>query len=167
MAGRRRKPNAIREAEGNRGRRPIPDEPKVPAGTTMPSYLSAGARAVWRRLYPLLDESGVLARTDREALIEFCTVFDRWRVAEAEVSEWLEQKNTYLVKQRNGVIKPHPSIAIANTYLDKARQLQADLGLTPTSRSRVSILDAAQPVDELAEFFGATTARAHKDTRPN
>ena len=164
-----RKPKAIREAEGNRGHRPIPDEPTYRVGAIMPRGLTSGAKSVWRRLYPLLTKARVLAETDRDVFTAYCTTYDRWWKAEKEVQAHQEKNGTQLVQRANGDLAPHPSIRIVHLYLEKLRQLQADLGLTPTARSHVNMLeDSSKAEDELSEFLrGGNRTEATEDANPN
>lgn len=138
MAGRKRKPTAVRAREGNRGHRPIPQgEPQYPEGTRPPRGMSKGARNEWDRVYPLLTEQRVLTRADRAALAAYCVHYDRWQQAEASVRRHFEKYRTYCVRT-DTTVKPLPDIAVANQAQSEMRKWAAELGLTPASRSKVS-----------------------------
>jgi P27 family predicted phage terminase small subunit len=78
--GRPPKPKARRDREGNRRRRtdarvtpemraPLPEE------LSAPSWLDAGAKAIWKEFVPELQKSGVLAIVDKPALAIACQAY--------------------------------------------------------------------------------------------
>lgn len=79
MAGRPRKPTALRVLEGNRGKRPLPQgEPVSPAGAVCPSWLSPAAREMWKLYAPTYEVMGCLRQADTLA-------FANWMILEARI----------------------------------------------------------------------------------
>ena len=67
--GRKPKPTAIKELEGNPGKRPLNEaEPKpVKKAPSCPKWLEPEAKKEWRRLSKQLEQSGVLTEVDQAA----------------------------------------------------------------------------------------------------
>lgn len=90
MRGRPPKPTALKEAEGNRGKRKSnPAEPKPTALDRVPpppSHLSADAADEWRRVSHQLQELGLLTDLDITSLIAYCASFARFLQAERQLA---------------------------------------------------------------------------------
>lgn len=77
VRGRKPKPPAKREREGNRRKRKdtrVIPEPRAPIGEELapPTWLDAAAKRTWNELVPELQKVGVLAVVDRGALAIAC-----------------------------------------------------------------------------------------------
>jgi phage terminase small subunit len=66
----------------------------------------------------------------------------RYRTAEAEIA-----RGGLLVKSPAGHQIQSPWVAISNRALFHARQLSADLGMSPTSATRATVRPAAAPLE--------------------
>ncbi|KAF0136870.1 MAG: phage terminase small subunit P27 [Xanthobacteraceae bacterium] len=106
-----------------------------------PSWLAKDAKAEWRRIMPELVRRRILTDGDMGAVEAYCTAVARIREAEKMIAA--EGLTTGARK--------HPAVAIQNDAMTTARQLAAELGLTPVSRSRPTMRESAE--DEL-EFLG-------------
>jgi P27 family predicted phage terminase small subunit len=140
MRGRKPTPTALRIVRGNPGKRPLPrDEAQLPPAVEAPPPRElagdAGALAEWLRLEPMLRTSRVLTDGDRAALVAACQQWSRYLTASAEV-----QTGGLLVKPtpRSKARIPNPYLPIANKALTLCVRLWAELGLTPSSRTRVA-----------------------------
>jgi len=163
--GRKPKPRGIRELEGNRGRRPLPDEPDFPVGTTFPRWMTPGAKTEWRRIYAELERAGVVTRLDRAALAAYCVWYDRWVCAEKAVRKFFERHGTYAVRTKSGTVKAIPDLAVAKTANEEMRRWATEIGLTPSARTRVSPVDLAQrEQDPLADFLGGSLAPSRPES---
>ena len=142
MAGRKPKPTALKELAGNPGKRPLNRrEPRPPRGPLdPPAHLSAQARAKWIELAQSFDQLGLLTTIDRVAFEGYCEVWARWCRAKRVVAR---KGLTYTTG--NGLIRKRPEVQIAAECERLMRQLAAEFGATPSSRSRVQMPDAAQP----------------------
>lgn len=151
MRGRKPKPSAQRALEGNPGHRSLnPDEPQLGALadhlTPPPELVDLPvAQAEWRRLAPLLQHAGVITEGDRTALLALCVEWARYIEARG---------NAYprVVKAPSGYAMPNPWLAIQTKALAACLKLWPELGLTPSSRSRVSATGVS-PDNEFAEFL--------------
>lgn len=106
------------------GTSPVSDVPKAPA------WLSKDAKAEWRRVAPILVERNVLTEADLGTLESYCVATARVRELERIIA-----RDGLIVVTPQGP-KRHPAIGAQNASITSAKQLGAELGLTPVSRSR-------------------------------
>ena len=130
--GRKPKPTAIKELEGNPGKRPLNTMEPTPPNVSIhcPQYLLPDARKEWKRLAPILIQMGLLTAADVVPFAAYCTAFARWKEAEEEIS-----RHGSIYKDNEGRIRPNPYIAIANQQLKEIKSFAAEFGLTPSNRS--------------------------------
>ena len=142
MRGRRPKPTHLKVIQGNPGKRALnPREPKPTySAPTCPAHLNPTAKAEWKRLAPQLELLRMISQLDRAALAAYCQAYGRWVEAERKLSE-----TPTLIKLPSGYIQPSPWLAIANKQLELMHKFQGELGLSPASRSRVSISPSLRP----------------------
>jgi P27 family predicted phage terminase small subunit len=88
----------------------------------------AVARAEWRRVVPLLDQTGMLASVDRAVLVDLCVCSAR--IDECE--RMLSAEGLMVAERRHG------ATMIAGRYRDQLKWLVGELGLSPASRQRLS-----------------------------
>ncbi|MCU9848951.1 phage terminase small subunit P27 family [Defluviimonas sp. WL0024] len=136
MRGRKPKPTALKLIEGNPGKRPINgSEPKPPTSQpTCPAHLSPTAKTEWKRLATVLNEIGLLTQIDRTVLAAYCQAYGRWVEAERKLAE-----TPPLIKTPAGYVQVSPWITISNKQVELMTRLMAELGLSPSARSRLAI----------------------------
>jgi P27 family predicted phage terminase small subunit len=134
MRGRKPKPTALKVLEGNPGKRRYnAHEPKPVRGApTCPSHLSPTAKAEWKRLIEQLVSLGMMSALDRAAFAAYCQTYGRWVEAERRLAE-----TPALIKLPSGYVQQNPWLAVSNKQFELMMKAMAELGLTPTSRSRV------------------------------
>jgi P27 family predicted phage terminase small subunit len=122
-----------------RGRKPelAGDPTTVVSIVPPPAWLSKHAKAEWRRVMPELAKRRILTRADLGSLESYCVATGRIRDIEKLLRDGIDPK---LFRMQDQAIKT-------------ARQLAAELGLTPVSRSRPSIRDD-QGEDDSASDLG-------------
>ena len=77
MKGRKAKPAAIRELEGNPGHRLIPTQPVLrPMRTDSPEDVKGKAAEFWRELAPDLVRRGIATELDEMAFFALCHVLE-------------------------------------------------------------------------------------------
>ena len=86
--GRKPTPTAIKELEGNPGKRPLnKNEPKpTKKAPPCPKWLEPEAKKEWRRLAKKMEQLGVLTEVDMAAFAGYCQAYARWREAEDFIS---------------------------------------------------------------------------------
>jgi P27 family predicted phage terminase small subunit len=84
----------------------------------------------------------VLRQTDRGILAAYCQAWSRWVGAEREL-----KKSTPVLAGEKGLYQ-NPWVHVANKAIEQMSALGAQLGLSPSSRARVS---GALPVETAAK----------------
>lgn len=132
-----------------RGRKPIADARPLPASLAAlprcPDHLSADARKEWRRLAGPLHKMGVLTVCDRAILAAYCQAWARWVEAERRLAE-----TPPLLKTPSGYVQQSPWLAVANKQMELMARAMAELGLTPSARSRLGL--GVAPPDPVTEI---------------
>ena len=155
MATRERKPTptAIKELEGNPGKRPLNDaEPrpqkKAPA---CPKWLDAEAKKEWRRLAKTMEAMGVLTEVDMAAFAGYCQAYARWKQAEERITD-----RGLVMRTPSGYAQQVPYISIAQQYLRLMNQFAEQFGLTPAARSRIiaGSENGGRGSDEMDDLLG-------------
>ena len=150
--GRKPTPTAIKELEGNPGKRPLnTKEPKpVKKAPSCPKWLEPEAKKEWRRLAKQMEQIGILTEVDMAAFAGYCQAYARWKEAE----EFITQHGS-IVKTPSGYWQQVPQVSIAQTYLKIMNRFAEQFGLTPSSRSRIIAEDNRNStVDEMEALLG-------------
>jgi phage terminase small subunit len=140
--GPRPQPSALRVLRGNPGHRRLnPEEPRLspPSSLDPPEALRGAGLAEWKGLAAELVEQGVLTVADMATFRTYCETLTDVRALEAR-KDRLDDIGP-LVKLRH-----------------QLRQLAAELGLTPSSRSSVKRA-AKAPKTKLEAFIGGKHGR--------
>lgn len=92
----------------------------------------AVARGEWRRVVPLLDQTGMLSSVDRQVLVELCVVVARVDECERQLSvegmTWRGERG----------MQRHGATIVVRQYRDQLKWLVGELGLSPAARQRLS-----------------------------
>jgi P27 family predicted phage terminase small subunit len=154
MKGRKPKPTAVRRLEGNPGHRPLNTREPIPDALdesfdVPPPELDAypGAQTEWTRLAPLLRRCRQVSAADRAALIALCLEWGRYLETMQKVAVM-----GMVVRTPTGYPMTNPYLSIATKALAACNKLWPELGLTPSSRSRVAAVPSHGPDDPFAEF---------------
>ena len=106
-----------------------------------PRWLAAEAKAEWKRVMPVLTERKILTDADLGGLENYCVCIGRARQMEKAIQK--EADPEMMLK----------FVRVQDKAMASARQLAAELGLTPVSRSRPAIRedgdndDSQSPLD--------------------
>lgn len=140
--------------QGNPGRRPLnPNEPQPRVRRPkMPSHLTIEEQAEWRRITRELKAMGLLTSADADAIAVYCQVSVRYRRASRDVEE-----QGLTVNSPNGYPIINPALSIVNKCIQQMHRLLSEFGMTPASRSRIS-LPEPEPVDPYEEFKRGKTS---------
>ena len=134
--GRKPQPTKLRILRGNPGRRTINRDEPTPGALepTAPAELrDRAARAEWTRLAPELFPSGHVTIVDRGALIGYCLKYAQWLKAERAAA-----RKPLILTTAKGYPIPNPALGLANKLFALVLKASAELGITPSSRSRVA-----------------------------
>lgn len=97
-----------------------------------PGWMSKDAKAEWKRVFPSLVSRKILTMADLGGLENYCVAVGRVREIERELQKALDPV----------------FVRMQDKAMQTARQLAAELGLTPVSRSRPSVRDNDNEDDE-------------------
>lgn len=152
-AGRKPKPTALKLLLGNPGGRPLNDaEPQYPVKLpSCPAHLAALARTEWKRIGKMLLAQGVITEADRAALAGYCVAWGRHAEAEARI------KRFGMLLNVRGALEPSPYLAISERWLVIADRFGAQLGLSPSSRTRIRAHAPRPQADDFADLFEGAT----------
>ena len=103
-----------------------------------PAWLPDHAKREWSRVAPILTERRVLTDADLGSLANYCLAIGQVQ----ECQDALKSAGMFFTAE-NGAIRPHPAIRVQHSAFTNARQLAAEMGLTPVSRSRPALNDDA------------------------
>lgn len=123
---------------------PAEDQRAVAHVPRAPAWMAQDAKAEWRRIMPLLVERRILTDADMGSVENYCTAISTGREAERVL-----QERGHVYQDDNGNLRRNPASLVLKDAMQTARQLAAELGLTPVSRSRPSIRDDADADDDL------------------
>lgn len=111
----------------------VVDNDAVSKAPAAPAWMSKDAKAEWRRVLPALVDRRILTTADLGSLENYCLAQGRVRQLEGELQKGFD-----------------PALFRAqDKAMTTARQLAAELGLTPVSRSRPAVREAGDDDDDL------------------
>ena len=140
MKGRKPKPSNLRRLQGNAGRRALREnEPDPERGIPdPPMWLSSAALDHWREIAPELDALGVLTTVDGLALAMLCEAWADYRQAR-EILALEGSTYTRMTAAGSTSVVARPEAAISSDAWKRMKSMLIEFGLTPSSRTRVSI----------------------------
>jgi len=110
----------------------IVDNDAISTVPAPPSWMAKDAKAEWRRIMPALVDRKILTNADMGSVENYCISIGRAREVEALI-------------QKDGI---DPVLCrLQDKAVQTARQLAAELGLTPVSRSRPSVREGVDDDD--------------------
>jgi P27 family predicted phage terminase small subunit len=151
--GRKPKPSYLKLITGNPGGRPLnareakPD-PGMPAP---PSWLSEGGLAEWNRLGPKLHRLGLLTEIDGATFGARCQIVGDMADVEARIRKF---GAIMRASDRRDRLVLSPFARLRDRLREQLLRFDAEFGLTPSARSRVSA--SPPPVskaDPAAKYF--------------
>lgn len=138
MRGRKPVPTVLRLLRGNPRQHPVnKHEPKPEPLTTAcpPELTDPESIAEWHRTIVQAIDIGQITGTDRVLAITHCELWATWR---SQLADALKFPHVVASGPQKHPI-PNPARCMANKTLMILVRVDAELGLTPSSRSRVSV----------------------------
>ena len=136
---------------GNPGQRRLnPNEPKIqPAVPKPPDWLGAEARAKWDEVVTSLRELGILTHVDGDVLTLYCETWVEFKHATLAIREY-----GLTVTTTKGDERTSPYVILRNKALVQLRTLAAELGMSPSSRTRVQTTSIRNPRPASSRWAG-------------
>ena len=136
MAGRKPEPTALKLIKGNPGKRPLNKlEPVVTSNVSdeAPEWMTPRQAEDWK--YHLSNcPSGMVKTLDRNTLAHYIVAHDHWMDCVAKVRAF-----GLTVMSPNGYPMTSPYSTDLKKYSVLTLRLAAELGFTPSSRSKISL----------------------------
>ena len=155
--GRPPTPTVLKVLHNNPGRRPLNTHEPQP-GTLSPicprELSDETARAAWRRDIVPAIKLGQITAADRAVAIGYCEMWAAWR---SQLADALRHPHVIAVGKSHAPI-PNPARGMANKSYLLMLKTASELGLTPSSRSRVTVLPAAAGTNPLDRFLRKANA---------
>ena len=148
MRGAKPKPTHLKLLAGNPGKRPLNRNEPQPQGDLhdAPDWLTVDQKAGWT--YAIANApAGMLKRLDRSAMTAFVVAEDLHRQASMAVGKF----GLITKSPTKGEPMQNPYLPIINRQAQIMLKAAAELGFTPSSRSRVSVdkRDQENPFDAI------------------
>jgi len=159
VRGRKPTPTVLRLLRNNPGKRPINAEEPMPdeLAVACPDELVEGvAQAEWTRTIVPAVTRGQITAADRAFAIAHCELWSTWR---AQVAEAAKHPHIIAVGPNKHPM-PNPARGMANKTILLLAKVDAELGLTPSSRSRVTIHKAGREMSAVEKFKAEKRRRA-------
>jgi len=162
LSGQKPIPTKLKMLRGNPGKRPLPEHEPRPASEmpSPPSVLGDIALEEWYRIGPELQRIGVLTMADRSCLASYCKVYERWCMADSH----LKSSEDLVNMTGTGTLAQNPYVSIANKAMELMHKFGVELGLTPSSRTRMTGRKDEE-IDELESFLAHTPRKSSGRTR--
>lgn len=145
MRGRKMLPTEVKVLQGTAQKcRLNQNEPvitkKIATNPAPPESLSEEAKKNWEFV---LDNEGVswIGQCDQATLENYCTLWADIRACDERIKA--DGRFVY----ENGALKEHPAMKLKARLIPVFRSVASELGLTPSSRSRVSALNENKDPD--------------------
>jgi|SRR4051812_18041836 P27 family predicted phage terminase small subunit len=147
-------PTQLKLIKGTRDSRINKSEARISASgmPEPPEHLSPEARVEWDRVCPELYRAGLLTSIDRSMLGAYCSAYGRWQLAEMAMANYRAKRENegdpyhgIVLGTTHGNTVHNPLVAAVRTALLDMTRFCTDLGMTPSSRGRVT---AAPPPAE-------------------
>lgn len=152
MRGAKPTPTVLKVLRGNPGRRPLNSREPQPGAlspVTPRELTDADARREWRRTIVPAIAIGQVTAADRVVAIAHCELWATWR---SQLIAAAKDGHVVGVGKRSHPM-PNTARVMANKTLQLLVKIDAELGLSPTSRSRVHVSTPTTEVNPLDRFL--------------
>ena len=151
--GRKPIPTITKMLNGNPGQRPLnhnePQYRAIEIENDCPDELIGAARDEWFRMLHVIGKQRLITAGDRAAFTVYCQACGEYIAAQRIINSldslFIQTKSTY---------KAHPILAIRDKAAARLLKLAVEFGLTPSSRSGISLIDesAQNEIDKYEKF---------------
>lgn len=153
--GRKPKPTVLRMLQGNPGGRALNNEEPAygPGAPAKPAFLDDDASEEWDRLTGMLVSARVVTKGDGGILLVASDAYSQLRRCQKFLTE--KGSLSYDASSVNGgtSYKPYPEVAQRNMARRQYQSALSELGLSPSSRSKVKVLPEPPKANGTARYF--------------
>ena len=167
MRGRKRQPEAVREAKApvrsKRSAAKVAQATPLTIGeVTPPAFRDVEAVKVWNALAPQLVGLRLLASPDVPAFARYCRLAARFEQVEKTLDD---EGLTYESESSHGKLKrAHPAAMLSMRYSRELASLEASFGLNPADRQRIFAERARQGAGTPGDLFADRTPDTDTET---
>jgi len=145
--GRKPEPAALTLIKGNPSKKPLKSCPQpTPIAPKIPPWLPTEAKKRWKEIGPELERLGLLTVVDGLA---FSMMLNHYSLAveaareikriRRELRKEGKKQHPLITKDERGLYRKHPLHQILCDHSETFKSYMPEFGLTPSSRSRLSI----------------------------
>lgn len=113
-----------------------------------PMYLDDRASAEWDKIVPMLLELGLLTKIDGTTLANWCILHSQMQQAAN-----ILKRSQILVKGEKGNLVKNPAFYVLCECVDRLNRLAHEFGMTPSSRTRITLEVSQTNKDPNADIF--------------
>lgn len=159
--GPKTEPTLSKAARGNPGQRRLnQNEPQPKGKAEMPGWLSDAAKKEWERLAPELERLGVLTAVDEKTFATYCQ-----SVADFIAAVKAMKGQPVMIEGASGAPKRHPGWELLSATGDRVIKYGSQFGLTPSSRTGISVPSAPKEGDLKAFVKMKSNLKFANDTK--
>jgi P27 family predicted phage terminase small subunit len=144
-----------------RSNRPNRNQAKIDRSLGMPvrpAFLSVEACEEWDAQCETLHKLGMLTALDRAVFACYCQAYGRWRQIEESLAKIVidntdQATRGALIRSTSGKLVQHPLAAAAREAMLLTMKFSAELGLTPSARSRVRLEPSPHDDDPATKYL--------------
>ena len=147
--GKAPKPTNLRLVEGTLNKKSYKQNEVMPdvMEPVLPPHLSADAFGEWVRIMPLLLSNRLVTEIDTVALALYCQAYGRWVIAERKITLMqVDGDDGFTTKAPSGYLVQNPYLSIANRAMEDCHKYLQQFGLSPSSRTRISVAPDGEKV---------------------
>lgn len=144
-------PPELARLRGRRHRAAAPEPPQAVSGRlAVPQHLADAERAVWASVVSAMTAMRTVGIENAGLLERYAVSLCRWRDAERH----LAAEGIMLQAARTKTARISPWLGISRAEADRCLKMEAELGITPSSRSRATTVstEAEAPSDGWAKL---------------
>jgi len=149
--GRKHKPRELAELEGAIKKNPQRYRDPVPTASSnepqRPEHLTTEAGSEWDRMEQVMRSAGLWSASYQVTIELYCETYANYRKSLTLVEK------TGLALVRGKEIKRNPFSVELHKYKEETLKLLAELGLTPSSRSRITLQDRDNEADDFLKLL--------------
>ena len=141
------KPTALKRLQGtDRADRSVAGELSPAASApSPPSILGREGKREWKRVVKAAEGLGLLTQLDRSVMLRYCQAYEEFWLMSIDIEEHGVTQIT-----STGYEALRPQVTVRNQALARMQKAEAELGMTPSARTRISV---APPKQERANPF--------------
>jgi P27 family predicted phage terminase small subunit len=142
MRGKKRKPRDQKKAAGTlRKDRNFADElmfDSLDKQPEAPEFLGQYGKKEWDRVITQLYTRGILSETDLSIVAAYCFEMEQY-YEDRDIVKREGKYQTLTNKADQDYLATHPAVNAGNKHLANALRIAVEFGLTPSSRTRISV----------------------------